>query len=136
MIYSYGIFVLCSSLYHVFECNCLTYDAQCKSDILSFCIKPNILVIVIYHPYWGESTFHDTVIDHIVNVALHAQVDHDVKSVYVCGDFNGLSRRIDILNSLLNTEFLFTLILVQIPNLILFSLIVNLSILILSFFHP
>jgi hypothetical protein len=103
-----GISVLCSTSFDIIQCKCVTYDVLCKSDILSFCIKPNILVIVIYHPYWGVSVFHDIVVDHIVNIVLHGQAVHDIKSVLICGDFNGLSQRVDTLNSLLNTESLFT----------------------------
>ena len=77
-------------------------------DIFCFCTKPNILVIVVYHSYWVVSIFHVTAIDLVVKVVIHGQSVHDMKCVDICGYFNGLSHRVDALNSLLNAESLFT----------------------------
>ena len=67
----------------------------------------NVLIIMIYHPPWGNSFANSQAIDCILTIVTHTHQVHPFRSLIVCGDFNGLSESIDDLNSLLGTSSLY-----------------------------
>ena len=100
-----GILVYHSGSIQAEECLCLNFDAyDCKTEFMVFFLKPSeVLFIVIYHPHWGSSSAHSQAVYCILNIVDHAQKVHTFRSLFLCGDFNGLSEYIDDLNSLLGT---------------------------------
>ena len=105
-----GILAYCSNDYHVLVCDCIHYSARnpsLKSEFLTFIIDSTILVICLYHPYWGSSHFHDIVIDLLINIVAHGKSHHSISSVILCGDFNGLAGQTSYINALLGTDSLF-----------------------------
>ena len=104
-----GILLYYKTCYSIDSCSCLNVDLQdCKTDILWFLLQPgNIIVICIYHPYWGNSPHHSKVIDVILEIVTHANQVHRASSILLCGDFNGLAGQVNLINSLLNTTCLF-----------------------------
>jgi hypothetical protein len=68
----------------------------------------NTMVICIYHPYWGHSSFHSVAIDALLDIVLHGRSLHSAKQLIICGDFNGLAAYVDTINSLMGTESLFS----------------------------
>ena len=81
---------------------------ECKSQLLWFIINPlNLLVLTLYHPYWGNSSFHSIVLDLLINIVCHCRLHHSVQFTLLCGDFNGLSGSVDNLNALLGTSCVF-----------------------------
>ncbi len=105
-----GILVLYSDVFSAERCSCQSFDIQdCKTQILTFYLRPsNLMVIAVYHPYWGSSVHHSTVIDCIIDIVSHAHQHHSFESLLLCGDLNGLSDSVNVLNSLLGTESVFT----------------------------
>lgn len=103
-----GLLGYCDLQYHPRICDCLDLNIiDCNTNFLCFYIKLRILVIAIYHPYWGSSSCHDLVIDKLIDVVKHGMDAHSTTSVIICGDFNGLSGCVPQLNSLFNTDSLF-----------------------------
>ena len=103
-----GLLVYYRELHRLLPCTCLKLNLpNCKSELLWFILRPGIMVISIYHPYWGSSPQHSDVIDALLDIVSHGRSAHSVKHVLICGDFNGLSDNIPTINSLLGTECLF-----------------------------
>ena len=104
-----GILAYYSENVKIEECSCLDINLQgCKSEILLFFLHPgNIMVVVLYHPYWGNATVNSQVIDCLVDIVAHGHEHHSCRSLLICGDFNGLSDCVDEINSLLGTFSLF-----------------------------
>ena len=91
-----GILVYYSESYSISLCSCLKINlCDCKTEILWFIIlSDNILVITVYHPYWGNSPFHSIIIDFLVDIVTHCREIHSVRSILLCGDLNGLSESV------------------------------------------
>ena len=103
-----GLLVYYRESYRLHPCTCLKLNLpNCKSELLWFILQPGILVIAIYHPYWGTSPQHSDVIDALLDIVSHCRSDHSVTNILICGDFNGLSDSIPTINSLLGTDCLF-----------------------------
>ena len=104
-----GILVYISEMCEFIECTCIDLDLKdFETDIMCFILNPgNVMIIAMYHPYWGNTTANSIVIGALSDIVSHGHITHAVQSLIVCGDFNGLSNEIDELNSLLGTTSLF-----------------------------
>lgn len=104
-----GLMVYFRAPYTYTQCPCLSFHVpNCKTEFLVFYMQPgNILVVVLYHPYWGKTPFHSIVSDNLIDIVSHGRTAHEVNGVIICGDFNGLADEVCSLNSILGTVSLF-----------------------------
>ena len=106
-----GILVYVDEAFQTSKCNCSSVSSfpSSKTEFLTFFINHSMLVIVLYHPYWGDTTYHEIAIDKIIDLVSHGRKEHSITNVLICGDFNDLGNFVDDINAVLGLESLFEL---------------------------
>ena len=66
-----------------------------KTEFLAL-LLPNLLLIIVYHPFWSEVSEHHSAISCMTDIIDYALSKSPQQTrVVICGDFNGLRHYYD-----------------------------------------